>query len=84
VNTEIRSSRDRLCRLLVGCPHDLIADPNPADCPLHDKRREGLGERLAWARTVDPSVVDRVLGFHDLCLRKKRILDLDEYQLADL
>ena len=28
---------------------------------------------------VDSSVVDRVLAFHDLCLARKRILELEAY-----
>lgn len=42
-------------------------------------RSRPLVARLAWARTVDSSVIDRVLAFHDLCLARKRILELEAY-----
>jgi len=58
--------------------------PNPIECPLCDKREEPLRERLEWARTVDSSVVDRVLAHHDLCLARKKVLDLQVYELTDV
>ena len=42
-------------------------------------RSRPLAERLAWARWVDSSVVDRVLAFHDLCLARRRVLELEAY-----
>jgi hypothetical protein len=39
---------------------------------------------MAWARTVDSSVVDRVLSHHDLCLARKRVLELKAYELASI
>jgi hypothetical protein len=84
MNPGFEPSRDHLIRLLVGCPHDLIANPNPMECPLYDKRELSLRERLAWARTVDSSVVDRVVTHHDLCLARKKVLDLEAYEMTDV
>ncbi len=80
MSPETQSPRERLSRLLIGCPHQLIAHPNPIECPLHEQRARPLAARLAWARTVDASVVERVLGYHDLCLAKRRILELEGYE----
>ena len=75
MDRDVASSRRRLTRLLVGCPHELIADPNPLECPLREMREKDLEERLAWARTVDPSVIARVLDYHDWCLAKKEVCE---------
>jgi len=78
VDREIESARRRLSRLLVGCPHEVIADPNPLECPLRELREKGLEERLAWARNIDDSVVTRVLDYHDWCLAKKEVCERAE------
>jgi hypothetical protein len=82
MNQDIESSRCRLNRLLVGCPQELIANPNPSECPLHNMRAKPLRERLVWARTVAPSIVTRVLDYHDWCRAKKEVLALTEHCLV--
>ena len=74
--TNLQSSRWRLTRLLAGCPHSLILESNPRDCPLHEIRAKPLEDRLEWARNRDPAVVERILEYHGWCLARKTVEDL--------
>ena len=52
---------------ILRCPFG----DNPAECPLHEIRKQSVAERVSWVESLSDDEANRLYALHKTCLGQK-------------